>query len=781
MKLNLILPLFIIALVFGSGCTAPNLDNILSKSGMTASPISETLTVNPTPGYWSSLSINKQQYNVGVTKQTNGIKYMITPAGYPYGYEGVLSAGETKTVTITDEKIREMAGFNQNIWYTGGIWRVGDTFTLTATEDTVNVKWVQTGNTDPVISSFVVSPSANVGTGDSIEINADWNGGGDSDLLFHQWYLDGKPASGWIYVTPETSDNRLRINGLPEGTHIVKLEVWDSGKNLLTKTQTLTVTYGTANPTATISVLGCGQFGCTPSSSITYGDGITLQSYSTSNLQDPNLQNLTHTWYLDGNQLGSQFYADTLGYQVNVPDVMSTLGTHIVRLVVKNASQLTSEASVNFNVVTPSTSTNPTLPIIPSCPTCETGEHCVNGQCVPLPEASPLPSGTFTITCYNNQVAEMNGYQLRYRNTVTGRNDPSYQYILLNIEELSLNYNGVYTMEEWRHGFTISVNPSSPDYSILYNNPIYPITNLLSDWKNNSDLPTKKGGYVIDSGPGWTKSATYFITAFTEQYVTIQITEKIDTSTYCGDGICQENCATCPADCGICTEEQKILYNQSPIARFGYTVNGKQVIVNDQSRDPDGQIVNKMLSFGDGNSKNNSGALETYSYTNYGTYTITLFVTDNYGALSTTTAKVNVLPATVYVEPVIETVSPSAPTSPTTVTTTDTTPSTVTGTTGVTTPTITPPTVSGISGGSSTLSNPNSGITVPIDTTLGGLSKYISVLYGKVYVGVKIPLLERNYLKVWEILVAGLVCFGGIMFFGKGGKKKRKNRIGRGG
>lgn len=778
MSFKYLLPLFIIALVFGSGCVVPYVDDILPSSGMTASPVNETLTAYSTAGYWKSISINKQQYTVGITKQTDGIKYLISPPGYPYGYEGVLTSGATKTIVISNEKLNEMKGFSASIWDVGGIWRVGDTFTLTCSGDTVNVKWTQTGNTDPTITSFNVAPSATVGTGDSIEITADWNSGGDSDLIFNEWYLDGKVANGWIYVTPEIDEKRLRINGLPEGTHIVKLEVWDSGKNLVTKTQTLTVAYGTANPTATISVLSCGQFGCTPSNSITYGNGITLQSYSTANLQDPNLQNLTHTWYLDGNQLGSQFYVDTLGYQVNVPDAMATLGTHTVRLVVKNASQLASENTVAFNVVTPTTPTDPTVPVVLTCPTCADGEHCVNGQCVPLPEASPLPSGTFTITCYNNQVAEMNGYQLRYRNTVAGRNDPSYQYISLNVEELSLNYMGVYTMEEWRPGFTISVNPASPDYSIIYNNPIYPITNLLSDWKNNSDLPTKKGGNVIDSGPGWSKSATYFITAFTEQYVTVQITEKIDTFTYCGDGTCQENCATCPADCGVCTEEQKLLYNQAPIARFSYTVNGKQVLINDQTRDPDGQIVNKMLSFGDGNSKDNSGTLETYSYTDYGTYTITLFVTDNYGALSKTDAKISVLPATVYVEPETTTTSPSSTTTTgttTTDTTTGTTTGTVTGTTGSTTTTTTPPTVSGISGGSSTVSNPYSSIVPTVDT-----STWTDFLEQKIYLPLTLPLIDRDYVKLWEIggivILLGLVLMFRKNFEIKGKGKRRKKK-----
>ena len=739
MSFKYLLPLVVAGILLMSGCVVPDIESFLPSSGMTVSPVNQTLTANPTPGYWSSLSINKQQYNVGITRQTDGIKYLISPPGYPYGYEGVLKAGDVKTITITHDKMNEFSGFSSSIWNTGGIWRLGDTFTLTATADTVNVQWVQTGNTDPKINSFDVVPSATVGTGDSIEIVAGWDGGGDSDLLFREWYLDGKIANGWIYVTPEQSANRLRMNGLPEGTHTVKLEVWDSGKNLVTKTQTLTVSYSAGAPTAIVNILSCGQFGCTPSTNVPYGEDVMLQSYSTSNLQDPNLQNLTLTWYFDGKQIGSQYYVDTRGYQVEIPkDIgLLTVGTHTVKLLVKNSAQLMDESVVTFNVQSASTTPDtPSTPVI-TCPTCANDEQCVNGQCVPLPEASPLPKGTFTITVYNNQVAEVNNYQFRYRNTVTGRNDPSYQYITLNIEELSLNYMGIYEMERWYDNFNIAINPLRSEYNELV---AMGLPDPLTDWKNTSNFTEKKGGNVIDSGPGWSKSATYFITAFTEQYVTIQITETIDTFTYCGDGTCQENCATCPADCGICTDEQKVLYNQSPSAKFGYTVNGKQILITDQSRDSDGVIVNKLLSFGDGNSKPNISSLETYTYADYGTYTVTLFVTDNYGALSKSEAKISVLPLEAYVAPVVTTVSPSSTTTtdttttattPATTTGTTTTTSTVTGTTG-TTGTTSTPTVSGISGGTTTLSNPQStplsGIKIP--DVLGHLMKVFEFFDG---------------------------------------------------
>jgi PKD repeat protein len=396
-----------------------------------------------------------------------------------------------------------------------------------------------------------------------------------------------------------------------------------------------------------------------------------------------------------------------------------------------------------------------------------------------LPEASPLPKGTFTITVYNNQVAEVNNYQFRYRNSVYGRNDPSYQYITLNIEELSLNYMGVYEMERWYDNFNIAINPLRSEYNELV---AMGMTDSLADWKNVSNFAEKKGGNVIDSGPGWSKSATYFITAFTEQYVTIQITETIDTFTYCGDGTCQENCSTCPADCGICTEEQRMLYNQAPTARFGYTVNGKQILITDQSRDPDGVIVNKLLSFGDGNSKTNISSLETYTYTDYGTYTVTLFVTDNYGALSKSDIKINVLPLEVYVAPVVTTVSPSSTTTTdatttttTPATTTGTTTSTVTGTTGTATTTVTTPTVSGISGGTTTVSNPYSGTTPTLEP-----STWIDFLNSKIYLPFSIPVIGKDYIRMWHV-GAGILGLTLIFSFGSRIKPKGRGKNRRGG
>ena len=739
MSFKYLLPLVVAGILLASGCVVPDIESFLPSSGMTVSPVNQTLTANPTPGYWSSLSINKQQYNVGITRQTDGIKYLISPPGYPYGYEGVLKAGDVKTITITPDKMNEFSGFSSSIWNTGGIWRIGDAFTLTATADTVNVKWEQVGNTDPKINSFDVLPSATVGTGDSIEIVAGWDGGGDSDLLFREWYLDGKIANGWIYVTPEQSANRLRMNGLPEGTHTVKLEVWDSGKNLVTKTQTLTVSYSAGAPTAIVNILSCGQFGCVPSTNVPYGEDVMLQSYSTSNLQDPNLQNLTLTWYFDGKQIGSQYYVDTLGYQVKIPkDIgLLTVGTHTVKLLVKNSAQLMDESVVTFNVQSASTTPDtPSTPVI-ACPTCANDEQCVNGQCVPLPEASPLPKGTFTITVYNNQVGETNNYIFRYRGHHIGKTDPSYQTVDWYIDEMSLTYNG-FTVEQWpMAGLFVSWNPLYQNYNDLRNNPA-PYT-TLANWSSNVQYSGIKGGNTLDQGAGWSKSAKYFITAITDQYATVQITETINTFTYCGDGTCQENCVTCPADCGICTDEQKVLYNQSPTAKFGYTVNGKQILITDQSKDSDGVIVNKLLSFGDGNSKPNISSLETYTYADYGTYTVTLFVTDNYGALSKSEAKISVLPLEAYVAPVVTTVSPSSTTTtdttttsttPATTTGTTTTTSTVTGTTGTTTTST--PTVSGISGGTTTLSNPQStpisGIKIP--DVLGHLMKVFEFFDG---------------------------------------------------
>ncbi|HEC82504.1 MAG TPA: DUF2341 domain-containing protein [Thermoplasmatales archaeon] len=70
--------------------------------------------------------------------------------------------------------------------------------------------------------------------------------------------------------------------------------------------------------------------------------------------------------------------------------------------------------------------------------------------------------------------------------------------------------------------------------------------------------------------------------------------------------------------------------NQPPTADFSYTINNLTVTFTDQSTDPDGNIVNYTWDFGDGNTSTEQNPAHTYA--DYGTYTVTLTVTDNDGS-----------------------------------------------------------------------------------------------------------------------------------------------------
>ncbi len=75
--------------------------------------------------------------------------------------------------------------------------------------------------------------------------------------------------------------------------------------------------------------------------------------------------------------------------------------------------------------------------------------------------------------------------------------------------------------------------------------------------------------------------------------------------------------------------------NLPPVADFTYTINGLTVTFTDQSYDPDGTVVSWLWDFGDGSTSTLQNPVHTYI--GYGTYSVTLTVTDNEGATGTVT------------------------------------------------------------------------------------------------------------------------------------------------
>ena len=94
--------------------------------------------------------------------------------------------------------------------------------------------------------------------------------------------------------------------------------------------------------------------------------------------------------------------------------------------------------------------------------------------------------------------------------------------------------------------------------------------------------------------------------------------------------------------------------NQAPSASFTVTPSSGQVPVTaafdgSASSDADGSVASYDWTFGDGTSA--TGATTTHTFTAIGTYTVTLFVTDDEGAVGSTTRTVSVTKVTTTASP----------------------------------------------------------------------------------------------------------------------------------
>ncbi|MFI1769035.1 collagenase [Streptomyces sp. NPDC020800] len=101
-----------------------------------------------------------------------------------------------------------------------------------------------------------------------------------------------------------------------------------------------------------------------------------------------------------------------------------------------------------------------------------------------------------------------------------------------------------------------------------------------------------------------------------------------------------DQCIVAGTNCG--TSNPPV--NQAPTAGFTSSVTGLTAAFTDTSTDADGSIASRSWSFGDGGTS--TAASPTHAYTAAGTYTVTLTVTDDKGAIASTSKNVTVTSAT---------------------------------------------------------------------------------------------------------------------------------------
>ena len=176
--------------------------------------------------------------------------------------------------------------------------------------------------------------------------------------------------------------------------------------------------------------------------------------------------------------------------------------------------------------------------------------------------------------------------------------------------------------------------PPQPPISSFYYTPQYPETNEIVTF--NATESYDPDGYIVsyswdfcDGTPKVTTSdpiTNHTYTAFGDYTVTLTVTDNS----------------------GLTGEATSLIHvSQHPVASFTFTPTDplvhETVTFNASASTPDGgTIVNYTWNFGDGNITTVSDPIITHAYSTYGTYTVTLNVTDSEGKWDATSRSIYV-------------------------------------------------------------------------------------------------------------------------------------------